>query len=187
MINIPNFLSVLRIIIAPFVVINILRDNLNTALLLFIIAGVTDLLDGYIARVFKFQTKLGVILDPFADKILMISTFITIAYVKIVPVWFALILITKDTLMIVIYFISRSLKLKSDIKATFWGKINTFNQLFLVAFLFLFSNEISGEHHNTIYTYALNILIIANLVTTFISAIKYLIIWMQINKINARM
>jgi len=183
MINIPNFLSLIRIAITPFIVISILNANLKFALFLFVFAGVTDLLDGYIARTFKSQTKLGNILDPFADKILMISTFITIAYTNMIPTWFAIILVIKDSLMIMVYFISKALRLKSDIKAMFWGKLNTFNQLITVAFLFLFFNDINNSKE---LRYALYALICLNLLTTFISAIKYLIIWMRINKIDAR-
>ncbi len=79
----PNALSVIRIILTVPVVIALLKGQYLLTLLLFLLAGISDALDGWIAKQFSFQTRLGSILDPMADKILLTCTFITLYWVGI--------------------------------------------------------------------------------------------------------
>ena len=81
--TVPNFLTLLRILLLPFIVVFIVKGRFLLALLLFIISAVTDFLDGYIARRQKTVTSLGILLDPVADKLLTSSTLISLAYVKL--------------------------------------------------------------------------------------------------------
>ncbi len=81
--TVPNFLTLLRILLLPFIVVFIVKGHFLLALLLFIVSAVTDFLDGYIARKQRSVTSLGILLDPVADKLLTSSTLISLAYVKL--------------------------------------------------------------------------------------------------------
>ena len=81
--TVPNFLTLLRILLLPFIVVFIVKGHLLLALLLFLVSAITDFLDGYIARKQRSVTSLGILLDPVADKLLTSSTLISLAYVKL--------------------------------------------------------------------------------------------------------
>ncbi len=81
--TVPNLLTLLRILLLPFIVVLIVKGHFRVALLLFILSAFTDFLDGYIARRQKSVTSLGILLDPVADKLLTSSTLISLAYVKL--------------------------------------------------------------------------------------------------------
>jgi CDP-diacylglycerol--glycerol-3-phosphate 3-phosphatidyltransferase len=81
--TVPNILTLIRILLLPFIVVLIVKGRFTFALFLFVISAITDFLDGYIARKFKSITSLGMLLDPVADKLLTSSTLISLAYVKL--------------------------------------------------------------------------------------------------------
>ena len=81
--TVPNFLTLLRILLLPVLVVLIIKERFKAALFLFIFCAVTDFLDGYVARKLRSVTNLGILLDPVADKLLTSSTLISLAYVKL--------------------------------------------------------------------------------------------------------
>ena len=85
--NIPNLLTLLRIILSPVIVILLIQGSFFKALIVFIVAGITDALDGFLARVLHQQTVLGAYLDPIADKALLASSFVTLSVLHIIPGW----------------------------------------------------------------------------------------------------
>jgi cardiolipin synthase (CMP-forming) len=99
-INIPNILTVIRILLTPLFVIFLLKDLFHFALLVFFIAAITDGLDGLLARYFNQYTVLGAYLDPIADKLLLASAFVSLAVLKIIPPWLAVIVLSRDILII---------------------------------------------------------------------------------------
>jgi cardiolipin synthase len=99
-INIPNILTVLRILLTPLFVIFLLRDLFHFALLVFTIAAITDGLDGLLARYFNQYSVLGAYLDPIADKLLLASAFVSLAVLKIIPPWLAVIVLSRDILIV---------------------------------------------------------------------------------------
>ena len=99
-INIPNILTVIRILLTPIFVIFLLKDLFHFALLVFAIAAITDGLDGLLARYFNQYTVLGAYLDPIADKLLLASAFVSLAVLKIIPPWLAVIVLSRDILII---------------------------------------------------------------------------------------
>lgn len=102
-INVPNALTILRILLVPvylYVFYSGSDNNILFAGLIFILAGISDVLDGYIARKYDLGTKLGVILDPFADKLMMFTILITFATSGIIPMWILIALGIKETVMI---------------------------------------------------------------------------------------
>jgi CDP-diacylglycerol--glycerol-3-phosphate 3-phosphatidyltransferase len=81
--TVPNFLTLVRILLLPFLVVLIIKERFTAALFLFVVCAATDFLDGYVARKFKSITSLGMLLDPVADKLLTSSTLISLASVKL--------------------------------------------------------------------------------------------------------
>lgn len=96
---IPNAISLLRIALVVPILMLILRDEYAWALTLFLVAGFSDGLDGYLATRFDWQTRLGGLLDPVADKLLVAGMFITLAWVGRVPAWLATLVILRDVVI----------------------------------------------------------------------------------------
>ena len=97
---IPNMICVGRIILVAPIVWALLQERYGLALLLCVIAGLSDALDGYLARRFDWRTRLGGLLDPAADKLLMFACFVTLTWMGWVPVWFAAIVVGRDVVII---------------------------------------------------------------------------------------
>ena len=99
-INVPNILTVLRILITPIFVILLLRDLHGLALLVFVLAGVSDGLDGLIARMFNQRSDLGAVLDPIADKLLLSAAYVSLGVLRDIPGWLVVVVISRDVLIV---------------------------------------------------------------------------------------
>jgi len=97
--GLANWLTTLRIVLIPFFVTLLVYRRAGWALLVFCLASLTDLLDGYIARSQGRQTRLGAFLDPVADKLLLTSAFVTLTYLKVVPFWIAAVVVSRDLVL----------------------------------------------------------------------------------------
>jgi cardiolipin synthase len=131
--NVPNTLTILRILSIPVFVILLLYDHLFIALLVFIGAGITDGLDGLIARVFNQRTTIGAYLDPIADKLILLTSFIVLAVLGIIPGWLTVIVIARDVIILLGVLILQLTSHKIEIKPIFMGKASTVMQLVTVA------------------------------------------------------
>ena len=98
--NIPNILSVIRLMLIPVTVLFIVNDDMTWALVLFLIACITDLVDGYVARKYNLITKLGIWLDPLADKLMAIGVIVSFVICEIIPFWVIIVLLSKELIMI---------------------------------------------------------------------------------------
>ena len=98
--NIPNILTLFRIILIPFIVISVMKDDYIVALVFFVISGLTDVLDGCIARKFNFITDFGKLIDPLADKLTQIATLVSIVIKGLIPYWILIVILLKEVLMI---------------------------------------------------------------------------------------
>lgn len=98
--SIPNIITIIRMVLIPFFVWAYLSNGTYAGIIVLIIIGFTDLLDGFIARKFNMVTKLGQILDPLADKLVETSVCICLLLNNIMPIWFVIILIVKEALMV---------------------------------------------------------------------------------------
>jgi len=136
-INIPNILTLIRILLVPLFVIYLMKDLFFSALIIFAIAGLSDGLDGFIARYFNQRTELGAYLDPIADKLLIISAFVSLAVMKIIPGWLAVIVISRDVLILLGIAIFSITDITFDIKPSFISKCTTVIQLTTVVFVLL--------------------------------------------------
>lgn len=127
--NIPNFLTLFRILLVPIFVILLIYGQNFYAFLTFIVAGVTDALDGFIARVFNQKTVLGAYLDPIADKLLLVTSYIVLAITGIIPPWLAVLVISRDIFILIgvaVLFVNNK---SIEIRPTLLGKVSTFMQL----------------------------------------------------------
>jgi len=96
----PNAISLMRIVLVAPILMLILDGQFGWALLLFCIAGFSDGLDGYLAMRFDWSTRLGGLLDPTADKLLVTGLFITLAWIGLIPVWLATVVILRDVVIV---------------------------------------------------------------------------------------
>jgi len=98
--QIPNLICVFRMVLVWPIVDALLTGRYAVALILAAIAGLSDGLDGYLAKRFDWRSRLGGLLDPLADKLLLVSTFLTLAYVSLVPLWLAAVVIIRDVVIV---------------------------------------------------------------------------------------
>ncbi len=139
-ITVSTWLTILRIIMTPIIVISMVYEYWEVAFPLFVVAGITDFLDGALARLFSQQTFLGACLDPIADKFLLISCFATLAFVRSpvfsIPLWFVILVLIRDFTILsgacFIFYKQGFLK----IRPTFLGKATTMVQICFIAWLF---------------------------------------------------
>jgi cardiolipin synthase len=140
--NLPNSLTILRILLIPFFIGFLLYERYEYALGTLLLAGLTDSLDGTIARVANQRTKLGAYLDPLADKLLLTSAFVTLSVLHLVPLWIAIIVVSRDTMLITGTLLARLTELRVDLSPTLLGKGTTLFQLaYIILVVVLTSQE----------------------------------------------
>ncbi len=142
-INIPNILTLLRILLTPLFVIFLLKHLYFFALIVFTLAGISDGLDGFIARYFNQRTTLGAYLDPIADKILLTAAYASLAILNIIPPWLTVIVISRDVLIAIGMFIFTMTNIRVEIKPSIVSKCTTAAQL-LTVFLALLQMQMAG-------------------------------------------
>ncbi len=128
-INLPNFITVVRILLTPLFVIFMQREMFPAAILIFTIAGISDGLDGFIARCFNQRTELGAYLDPIADKFLLMASFITLGIQQHIPGWVAVIVISRDIVIVMGIAVLTIMDIKFRIRPSMVSKVTTFAQL----------------------------------------------------------
>ncbi len=156
--TLPNKLTISRIIAVPIFVISAIAKNNELAISIYIFCIITDFLDGLIARKRGERTPLGAFLDPLADKFLLISAFITFAALKEIPVWIPIVVITKNTIIFLGWWLRLQLTGNSVVSPTLFGKLSTVLEmtvilsiltgipekiLFVLTYLMLFSIIVS--------------------------------------------
>ena len=119
---IPNLITSLRLLLAIPICIFIYQGNELLALLLFIFAGISDGFDGYLARRFTWESEFGKLLDPLADKCLILSTLLALAYVQLLPIWLVSILLVRDALAVMGSMLYLMLFEGRNSESNRWGK-----------------------------------------------------------------
>jgi cardiolipin synthase len=138
MLNLPNFLTLIRIVLIPFFLVLLVSHLYFDALLVFILGGVTDAFDGFIARRMNQKTSLGAILDPVADKLLLMSSFIMLGMMGGIPLWLVVLVVSRDTVILFGYVaISFLLDERLEVQPTIAGKLSTVFQLVTVGVVLL--------------------------------------------------
>ena len=134
LINIANALTAARVLLIPYFAYLLISDREKAALLVFAICGLTDALDGLLARWLRQRTLAGALLDPIADKLLMATAFIVLSYVHIAPLRLAIMVISRDIIILVGSFLYLLLLEATDIRATGLSKANTAVQILTVIY-----------------------------------------------------
>ncbi len=130
--TIPNLICLLRIALTVPIVILLAEGRYDETLVLFAVAAVSDILDGYLAKTFGWTSELGKFLDPFADKLLLVSVFITLAVIGLVPVWLAAIAVLRDVIIGAGAGVYKLLFGPVEGRPTVPSKLNTLVQLLFV-------------------------------------------------------
>jgi cardiolipin synthase len=130
--NLPNILTLTRVLMIPFFVIFIINKHFGWALITFVIAGITDGVDGLIARITHQRTELGAYLDPIADKLLLFSAFITLAIIEVIPSWLVVIVITRDVIILVGFLVMLLTDYHPKINPSLLSKMTTVFQILTI-------------------------------------------------------
>jgi len=172
--NIPNAITLIRILLVPLIVIFLINGDYLKALIVFFICGITDALDGFLARVLHQKTSLGAYLDPIADKALLVSCFLTLAIGRAIPGWLAVIVISRDVIILSGICILFMMSIPFSIKPIMISKITTVTQILtLLLVLFLKSLPFTLDHTWIFLAYLVTALI------TILSGFKYIAIGLK--------
>jgi cardiolipin synthase len=169
--DLPNIITFLRFLLIPPVVLLLLHRRYGLAMLVFAVAGFSDALDGYLAKRYCWHSRLGGLLDPIADKLMLLSGFVTLAWLGALPVWLVALIILRDVVIVtgaIVYHL-RIEKLEAD--PSLISKFNTLAQILLVMAV-MFSHAFQK-----LPQYWMDALIYGVLVTTLWSGFDYVWTW----------
>lgn len=134
--NIPNFITLGRVILVPVVFWLLISDRLQAAFFMFVIAGLSDAVDGYLAKRYGWVTELGTYLDPIADKLMIVSLFIALGISGKLPSWLVIAVVSRDILIVIGVMLTWLMGDPVQIKPLAVSKANTLAQILLVAAVF---------------------------------------------------
>ena len=172
--DIPNLISVLRIFLSVPVVWSMLELRFDIALLLFAVAGISDGLDGYLAKHFDWQSRLGGLLDPLADKVLLVSSYLTLAILGMIPMLLMLLVILRDLVIVTGALVYNFRIRELEVAPSLVSKVNTFTQILLVLVVVLDEGLIG------LPDLAIQVLIGVVFITTIASGINYVWVWSRL-------
>lgn len=178
--TLPNYLTLLRIILVPFFVLSLLKHRQAEAFFIFLAAGLTDLLDGLVARLWHQKSVAGLWLDPLADKLLLFSSYFMLCFSEyanpnVIPWRVFFVVLGKDLLILIGVLVLIILRKKSNFPPTYLGKTSTVCQVITILVV-LFLNFIGKETALISWLYDLTIL------ATIVAAVQY--IWIGIKAIS---
>jgi cardiolipin synthase len=131
--GLPNLITVARLLLAPLVILMIVSQRFMAAFVIFLAAGLSDALDGFIAKRFNLRTELGAYLDPLADKALLVSIYVTMAITGELPPAIAIIVVSRDVMILIAVLISWLLDNPVAIRPVWVSKFNTAAQIAVAA------------------------------------------------------
>jgi cardiolipin synthase len=168
--QIPNLITGLRLLLVPFMVWLLLEDRYLPALGVFTLMGISDAMDGFLAKRYGWKTRLGEFLDPVADKTMLVSAFVALGWSGLVPAWLVILVIARDVVILggaaAYHLLTRQLYMAP----TIISKLNTFAQIVLVLAVIL--DQLMGKQ-----TPIVQIFIGLTLITTVASGFGYVIEW----------
>ena len=169
--NIPNLLTLLRMCAAPVLILFLMERNYGVAAFLFLVAGITDALDGWFAERFDCVTRLGTILDPIADKMLIITAYIVLALLGDIPLWLMLIVGFRDLGIVGGYLILQTIHDEMPPQPSLLSKLNTLAQITFV--LTVMTNKIGWIPLSGV----VDVLLWSVAFTTLVSGFHYIYRW----------
>lgn len=131
--TLPNLVTLARIAMVPATIWLILHHRLDWAFAVFVLAGVSDAIDGWLARVLDARSALGAMLDPLADKALLVSVYVTLAVIGALPDWLAIFVVFRDVVIVGGLALLWMLGHRAEIRPLRVSKVNTFSQIALAA------------------------------------------------------
>ena len=169
--SIPNLICLARIVLVIPIIRSLWQEQFMLSLLLIIIAGLSDILDGYLAKKNNWRSYLGAVLDPAADKILLVSLFLTLQSMGLIPLWLTLTVITRDLMIVFGLSLYRYFVGVPQPKPTRISKLNTTLQLVFVVFVIL--------AQGIQFPFEILAMVCGSLVfvTSILSGLDYWIIW----------
>jgi len=169
--DLPNVISALRLVAVIPVVWLLLSQQFGWALVLFAVAGVSDGVDGFLAKNYGWQSRLGGILDPVADKTLLVSSFLVLGSMGLIPVWLVLAVIFRDLVIVAGALLYNYRVEELEAAPTLTSKINTLFQLVLVV------AAITDAGPMPLPGWVITTLTWACLVTILVSGVQYVLVW----------
>jgi cardiolipin synthase len=178
MLNLPNSLTLVRILTIPFFLVLLSSRRYMEAFWVFVLGAVTDALDGAVARLTSQATPLGAYLDPVADKLLVMSSYAMLALIEAVPLWLAVLVVSRDVIILFGYVtVSLLLAQRPKVEPSLAGKLNTLFQLFTVG------TVVAALYRSGLVPpVALEALFLATAATTVASGFQYVyrgLVWLQ--------
>jgi cardiolipin synthase len=170
-INLPNFLSFARLLSVPLIVWLVLENRMMAAFWLFVAAGATDAIDGYLAKRFNSKTELGAHLDPLADKALLVGIYLTLGWVGFIPLWLVILVAFRDLTIVGGALLEQTITQSFKSRPMMISKVNTTLQISLAA-LVLAEHGLGFDDHGVT-----QVLVWAVAATTVLSGMLYLINW----------
>jgi cardiolipin synthase len=181
---IPNLISIIRILLVIPTVYLLWNKQYSYALLLFFVAGVSDGLDGFLARRFNWTTRLGSFLDPMGDKLLMTASYFMLGLLGHLPVWLVAIVIGRDLVIVLGALAYRLLVQDITMSPLLVSKINTAAQIFLVLLMLFHLSSLPLAEKVPIWLTQGTIYLV--LITSLLSGLAYIIVWSKRAVSNTR-
>jgi len=170
-VNVPNVITLGRLLCVPLAIWLVLSDDLGAAFWLFVAAGLSDAIDGFIAKRFDQRSRLGALLDPIADKALLVSMYVTLGVAGHLPNWLVILVVFRDVLIVGGFLLVMALAHAMRWEPLFVSKLNTALQIALIA-------VVLGRLGIGVPDFGLGrILVYAVAATTVISGAAYLVRW----------
>jgi cardiolipin synthase len=158
--NLPNILTLTRVLLIPVFVICIINKYFEWAFFTFAIAGITDGIDGLLARITHQRTELGAYLDPIADKLLLSAAFISLAIIEFIPSWLVVIVITRDVIILVGFLVMWLTNYHPEINPSLLSKMTTAFQIITILLVLMIGYSSTFQQLSVIAIYATAILTI---------------------------
>jgi len=172
--NVPNVLTLLRVLAAPLLAYFLMRGYYDYALYTFALAAATDALDGYIARHFHQYTEFGAALDPLADKLITLTCMLILTFQGLVPLWLTLAMVVRDSIIVAGAFAYHHLFGEIDIHPTWIGKLHT-----AMAFALFILVMAQQARLIEVVDGLMNAAFIAVLASSLVSMAQYVVLWAQ--------
>ncbi len=137
MLTLPNFLTLARIVAVPAFLIFLTGGHYAAALALFLLAGITDAIDGALARALNSKSAVGASLDPLADKLLVVSSFLSLTWYGVLPVWLFILVATRDVVILAGYLALYFFAKPMEVAPSGISKVNTFFGMLTIGFALL--------------------------------------------------
>ncbi|MDP2731897.1 MAG: CDP-alcohol phosphatidyltransferase family protein [Hoeflea sp.] len=130
--TLPNYITIARFIMVPLIVLAMINGDMLAAFVMFMLAGVSDGVDGFIARQFNQKSELGAWLDPVADKFLLVSVFVVLGWLEVLPVWLVILAVSRDGLIVGAVVLSSLMDNPVEMRPLLISKANTMFQIILL-------------------------------------------------------